>query len=120
MRDKNHCNAFQLASNQTIQKILARDQEHLYLAVINQDSTKLEELLALPNMSVNASFKDELTLLHIVAEKGSTNIAEMLNLTTIAKILIEKGVDINAKVSDLFYFNSLLSGLLYSQPPVKI
>eukprot|EP00111_Clytia_hemisphaerica_P017121 TCONS_00050694-protein len=97
LRDKNHCNAFQLATSPKIQKLLARDQEHLYLAVINQDSTKLEELLALPDMSVNATFKDELTLLHIVAERDSTNIAEMLNLTTIAKILIEKGVDINAK-----------------------
>ena len=86
--------AFQLSSDQQTLHLLARtDADHLYLATLYNNLSKVEECMLLSNKDVlvNTRFVDGLTLLHVAAIK---------NHEAVARALIESDadVDINATV----------------------
>ena len=71
-----------------MKRLLARGEEHLFVAVLYNEVDKVRELVT--SLNVNTRFVDGLTLLHVAA----TN-----NLKEIAEVLIDAGININAVVS---------------------
>lgn len=76
IEDRDGNNAFDLAKEASIKSMLARGAEKLYVAIMEKNILLISELLKTIDVSVR--FKDELTPLHVAAEKGFLNVSELL------------------------------------------
>jgi len=94
IKDQDGNNAFDLCKeNEHLKRLLARDEEHLFIAVLYNEVERVRELVM--SFNVNTRFVDNFTLLHVAA----TN-----NMKDIAEILIDAGIDLDTVVCLFCFF----------------